>query len=96
MFWRMDVVSKEVVIQNESGLHLRPAATFVQTANKHQDCEIFVSRDDQRVNGKSIMGLVMLAAAKDTHLTIECSGKGAQDALEELSSLVENRFGMDT
>jgi phosphocarrier protein len=55
-----------------------------------------VLRDDQRVNGKSIMGLVMLAAAQDTHLMLECVGEGAQAALDELVALVENKFGMDT
>lgn len=92
----MDSVSRDVVIINESGLHLRPAAAFVQTANKHKTCEVFVTRDGQRVNGKSIMGLVMLAAAKDTQLTIECVGQGAEAAANELAELVNNKFGMDT
>lgn len=89
-------VSREVVIHNHSGLHLRPAAAFVQMANKFRDVDVYVSREGQRVNGKSIMGLVMLAAGQDTRLTIECVGKGAEAALEELASLVENHFGMDT
>ena len=92
----MSSVSREVVILNNSGLHLRPAAVFVQTANKHKGCDIFVSRDSTRVNGKSIMGLVMLAAAKDTRLLIECAGENAQAVLDELAALVENHFGMDT
>lgn len=92
----MSGVSREVVVLNASGLHLRPAAAFVQTANKHKDCDVFVTREGQRVNGKSIMGLVMLAASQDTRLTIECVGKGADAALDELSALVNNKFGMDT
>jgi phosphocarrier protein len=92
----MKTVKRDVVIQNASGLHLRPAAAFVQTANKHKGCDVFVSRDSQRVNGKSIMGLVMLAAGKDTRLTIECVGSDAQAALDELCTLVDNRFDMDT
>lgn len=92
----MSTVAREVVILNESGLHLRPAAAFVQLANKHKGCEVSVIRDGQRVNGKSIMGLVMLAAARDTSLTIECAGDGADTALEELCALVLNHFGMDT
>lgn len=92
----MSVLKREVVILNDSGLHLRPSAVFVQTANKHKGCEVFVSRDGQRVNGKSIMGLVMLAAAKDTILTLEVSGEGAEAALEELAALVGNKFGMET
>ncbi len=89
-------LKREVTIVNSSGMHLRPAAAFVQTANKHKGCDIFVSRDSQRVNGKSIMGLVMLAAGPQTVLVIECTGDGAQAALDELCALVENHFGMDT
>jgi phosphocarrier protein HPr len=92
----MSTARKEVVIQNASGLHLRPAAAFVQTANKHKKCDVFVMRDGQRVNGKSIMGLVMLAAAKDSQLEIECVGEGAAAALDELCALVESKFGMET
>jgi phosphocarrier protein len=92
----MTSLNRDVIIRNDSGLHLRPAASFVQTANKHKDCEVFVSREGQRVNGKSIMGLVMLAASKDTNLNIEVSGEGAEQALNELCDLVENRFGMET
>lgn len=92
----MNAVKRDVTVVNASGMHLRPAAAFVQTANKHKGCDIFVSRDGQRVNGKSIMGLVMLAAAKDTILTIECNGEGANNALEELCQLIENKFGIDS
>lgn len=83
---------REVEIQNEAGMHLRPAAAFVQTANKHKDCEVQVSNSGQRVNGKSIMGLVMLAAGKGTVLTIECNGDEAEQALEDLCKLVAANF----
>jgi phosphocarrier protein len=97
-------VRREVEILNNAGLHLRPAATFVQTANKYKNCEIRVYKgsspdedpDSGPVNGKSIMGLVMLAAGKGTKLTIECSGEQAEEALDELCNLVQNHFGMDT
>lgn len=92
----MSSVKRDVTVVNASGMHLRPAAAFVQAANKHKGCDIFVSREGQRVNGKSIMGLVMLAAAKDTVLTIECSGEGATTALDELCNLIENKFGVDS
>ncbi|MCX7018889.1 MAG: HPr family phosphocarrier protein [bacterium] len=92
----MHSVQREVTIHNNSGLHLRPAAVFVQTANKHKNCDVYVHRDSTRVNGKSIMGLVMLAAAKDTRLTIECAGENAQAVLNELCELVNGHFGMDT
>lgn len=91
----MSVAKQTVTIVNAAGLHLRPAAAFVQAANKYKGCEVFVSRDSTRVNGKSIMGLVMLAAAQHTQLTLECIGDDAEAALAELVSLVELKFGME-
>ncbi len=90
----MEILRREIEILNEAGLHLRPAAMFVQTANKYKNCEIYVIRDSMRVNGKSIMGLVMLAATKGTILTIECTGEEAQTALDDLCTVAANRFGM--
>lgn len=92
----MSTAKGDVVIQNDAGMHLRPAAAFVQTANKHKDCEILVVSGGQRVNGKSIMGLVMLAASKGTELGIECIGDGSEKALEELTNLVNDKFGTET
>lgn len=91
----MSVIRKEIEILNEAGLHLRPAAMFVQTANKHKACDVFVMSGAVRVNGKSIMGLVMLAASKGTVLTIECVGEGCEAALDELCQIVNNKFGME-
>jgi phosphotransferase system HPr (HPr) family protein len=82
-----------LTIDNALGLHARPAALFVQTANKYPDCEIKVAKDGNVVNGKSIMGLMMLAAAQGTEITIEASGKDADMALQELAQLVKNKFG---
>jgi phosphocarrier protein len=92
----MSTAKAEVTVQNDAGMHLRPAAAFVHTANKHKGCDILVISGGQRVNGKSIMGLVMLAAAKGTEMTIECTGEGAEDALEELAALVNNKFGTES
>jgi len=92
----MSTVKTEVTIQNDAGMHLRPAAAFVHTANKHKSCEILVESAGQRVNGKSIMGLVMLAASKGTSLAIECTGDGAQEACDELAQLVNDKFGTET
>jgi phosphocarrier protein len=92
----MSTAKGEVTVQNEAGMHLRPAAAFVHTANKHKDCEILVVSNGQRVNGKSIMGLVMLAASKGTPLTIECSGEGSDEALKELLDLVNDKFGTES
>ena len=70
--------SDEMVISNKLGMHLRPAQKFVQTVLKFT-CDVHVSKDGQRVNAKSIMGLLTLAAAMGTRLTIVCDGEDAQD-----------------
>ena len=80
-------VEKEVLIKNKSGLHARPAALFVQIANKF-DCEINVRKGDQKVNGKSIMGIMMLAAEKGSKIIIMAEGEGAGDAVRELEALL--------
>ncbi len=80
-------VKKKVVIQNKSGLHARPAALFVQIANKY-DCEINVKKGKQKVNGKSIMGIMMLAAEKGSRITIMARGSDATEAVRELEGLL--------
>ena len=87
-------IQKEVTILNKLGLHARPAAMFVRVANKHR-AEIWVEKDGEQVNGKSIMGLMMLAAGQGSHLLITAEGADAQGALEELQDLVERRFDED-
>lgn len=87
---------RTVVIRNAHGLHTRPAAVFVQAASQYKACEIMVSGpSDEVVNGKSIMGLLMLSAAPGTELVIEAQGEGAEQALDELSAIVKNRFGLE-
>ncbi len=88
----MAVLSKEVEIVNTRGLHARASAKFVQTAEWY-DAKVRVSRDGQTVGGTSIMGLMMLAAAKGSTITIEAEGRQAEEALEALSTLVAGRFG---
>ncbi|HKJ92750.1 MAG TPA: HPr family phosphocarrier protein, partial [Longimicrobiales bacterium] len=73
-------------------LHARPAAEFVKLAGTFQ-CDVWVRRDDTEVNGKSIMGVMMLAAEPGAALTIRAEGVDAQRALEELVALVHNGFG---
>jgi phosphocarrier protein HPr len=85
-------VSREVVIQNRLGLHARASAQFVRTAGKFQ-AEITVELGPQRVNGKSIMGLLLLAAAQGTTLRLRAVGPDGTAALRELAELVEGRFG---
>lgn len=91
-----DSSKRTVVIRNAHGLHTRPAAVFVQAASQYKSCEIMVSGpSDEVVNGKSIMGLLMLSAAPGTELEIEVTGEGSAQALDALSAIVNNRFGLE-
>ena len=85
-------VSRKVVIQNRLGLHARASAQFVRTAGRFQ-AEITVEVGSQRVNGKSIMGLLLLAAAQGTTLGLSAVGADSLAALQALGELVEGRFG---
>ena len=90
----MAYAQREVKIQNELGLHARPAAKFMQLANKFR-CKISVKKDGESVNGKSVMGMMMLAAGKGTSIVIEANGQDALRAVKALEELVEERFGED-
>ena len=83
----MSKLRKELVVKNRQGLHARPAALFVQIANKF-DSRITVRRDDEEVNGKSIMGILMLGAEKGSSIIIEADGEDAKLALEELEKII--------
>ena len=85
----MALVKKQLVVKNKSGLHARPAALFVQVANKFTS-RITVKRDDEEVNGKSIMGILMLGAEKNSVIIIEADGEDAQIALAELEKIISN------
>lgn len=80
-------MEKNVVIKNKTGLHARPAAMFVQIANKY-DSEIIVRKGRQSVNGKSIMGILMLAAGKGQEVIISAQGPDAEIALNELEKIL--------
>ncbi len=84
-------VSKELTILNRLGLHARPSAMFVKVCNRHK-CDIWVERDGEQVNGKSIMGLMMLAAGQGSKLRITCDGSDAEVALQEIEELIQRRF----
>jgi len=85
------VLTKELTISNKLGIHARPAAVFVKTANRFAS-EILVEKDGEKINGKSIMGLMMLAAGPGSKLTLHVRGADAPQALEELEALVERKF----
>jgi phosphotransferase system HPr (HPr) family protein len=83
--------SRVVVIQNEQGLHARPAEMFARTAMKYAS-RIAVIRDDRRVDGKSIIDLLTMGATQGTQLTVEATGADAAAAVEALARLVESGF----
>jgi len=86
------VLERKLKVLNKLGLHARPAALFVQTANQFE-CDIWVKKGKQSVNGKSIMGLMMLAAGPGSNLILTAEGRDAEKALEALERLVKNKFG---
>ena len=81
-------------IVNKAGLHARASTKFVQLANRYR-CAVTVRKDGQDVNGKSIMGVLLLVAAKGSTITITCDGEDAQPCLESLTQLVQTGFGED-
>ncbi|CAN5326721.1 HPr family phosphocarrier protein [soil metagenome] len=85
----------EVMIQNSQGLHARPAAQFVRIASKYPKVELTVAKGALSVNGKSIIGIMMLAAGPGVKLCIRAHGEGAPALLKDLQQLVDNRFGED-
>lgn len=87
-------LERELTVLNKLGIHARPAAMFVKTANAFK-CDIFVERDGERINGKSIMGLMMLAAGPGCKITVICEGDDCHDALEMLEALVKRKFDED-
>lgn len=84
-------LQRDLIIQNKLGIHARPAAMFVKTTSRFQ-CNIFVEKDGEKVNGKSIMGLMMLAAGPGCRITVSCEGTDAEAALAEVESLLKRKF----
>ena len=83
--------SKELTILNALGMHARPSARFVKISNRYKS-EIWVEKDGEQVNGKSIMGLMMLAAGQGSKLKVTAEGPDAEKAIEDLEHLVQTRF----
>jgi phosphocarrier protein len=90
----VNVAEADFEIVNELGLHARAATKFVQTANKFKS-DIDVEKDGQNVNGKSIMGVLMLVASKGTSIRVRARGEDAEACVEALGELVRGRFGED-
>jgi phosphocarrier protein HPr len=87
-------VKKELVVLNKLGIHARPAAMFVKTANQF-DCDVFVEKDGETVNGKSIMGLMMLAAGPGSKIRVQAEGNDAAKAVHEIELLLKRKFDED-
>jgi phosphocarrier protein HPr len=85
------LMTKEFLVSNKLGIHARPAAMFVKVANRFA-CDIFVEKDGERVNGKSIMGLMMLAAGPGSKLKVLAEGHDASQALAEIETLLTRKF----
>ena len=87
-------VTRDIEIQNKLGLHARPCAKFVKLANTFR-CDVWITKDDDTVNGKSIMGLMMLAAGIGSRLTITCEGADSEQALAAIEKLIVSKFDED-
>ena len=86
-----EFLTRELVVLNKSGIHARPAAMFVKTARRFGS-DIFVEKDGEKINGKSIMGVMMLAAGPGSKVTLHVKGVDAPAALDELEALVKRKF----
>ena len=91
---REQKVEKEITIVNRLGLHARPAAMFVRIASRYR-AEVWVAKESEEVNGKSIMGLMMLAAGQGSKLKICCEGADADKVMEDLEELIRQKFNED-
>jgi phosphocarrier protein len=87
-------LSRDLPVINKLGVHARPAAMFVKIANKFE-CDIYVEKDGETVNGKSIMGLMMLAAGPGSRLHVRATGEDAAQALADLEALLKRKFDED-
>ena len=85
------MITKQVIIGNRAGIHARPAAMSVKVANKFKS-DITLSKDDDEINAKSIMGIITLAATYQTVLTLKADGADEAEAVEAISKIFENKF----
>ena len=88
------MIRRDIIIINELGIHARPAAQIVKAASLSK-ANFWIGKDGQRVNGKSIMGVMMLAAEKGSTVTIEADGEGEKELIDEIVLLIKNKFNED-
>lgn len=86
------MIERKVIIKNKAGLHTRPAATIVKLAAKYK-CEFFISREGMHINGKSIIGVMTLAAEENAELTLSFDGPDEKEAADEICGFFNNGFG---
>lgn len=86
------MIRREVVVLNELGIHARPASQVVKAAAA-SPADFWIEKDGQKVNGKSIMGVMMLAAGKGSKIIIEADGEGEEELLDEIEKLIKDKFG---
>ena len=85
-------IARTLTVQNKMGIHARPAAMIVRVSNKYPSTDIFVEKDGEQVNGKSIMSLMMLAAGRGSEIKFKAQGEAAEVMLDEISQLFERKF----
>ncbi|MDF3034852.1 MAG: ptsH [Paucimonas sp.] len=88
------MLQREIGIINKLGLHARASAKLTQLASKYK-CEVWLTRNGKRVNGKSIMGVMMLAAGNGSKVLLETDGADEQECFDALENLIQNKFGED-
>ncbi len=86
------MLQSEILIKNKLGLHARASAKLSQLASQYP-CEVWLARNGRRINAKSIMGVMMLAAAKGTTIAVETSGEKEQEAMAAIQALIDDYFG---
>jgi phosphocarrier protein len=86
------MITRSFTIRNKLGLHARPSAQLTQTASRFQS-EVFLAKDDRRVNAKSIMGVMMLAAGTGSVITVEAEGTDEEQAVQAVGALIDDAFG---
>jgi phosphocarrier protein len=89
------MIKSDTIISNKLGLHARASAKLTKLAGSYP-CEVWLSRGDRRVNAKSIMGVMMLAAGVGSAITVETDGEGEQEAMDALLALIADRFGEES